>query len=142
MSSSLKLVRQYELLEEDELKFLLKKEQRERRQFYRAVYVIMILCFTIPFFAAWVRAVTASYLSWRYFLRRVQRDISHGTKTIERVHITRKLFMPQTSSYFFYLDSPTKLSIEVGDKDYHKMREGDEVNIEYTTYAQIYLGYF
>ena len=164
--SSLKLVRELELLNEDEMAFLRKKELRERRQFYKAVRAIMIGCFLLPFFAAWVRAfagapnafsyghyfagvgvllgitLTASYLSWRAFLGRVQRDIRGGTKTIERAHITRKLFMPHNSTYFFYLDSPNKLSIEVGGKDYQNMKEGDEVNIEYTTYSQIYLGYF
>jgi hypothetical protein len=50
--------------------------------------------------------------------------------------------MPVNNSYFFYLSSAIKLSIEVEEYDYRRLEKGDEVNIEYTTFSQMYLGYF
>lgn len=162
----MQLVRYLEQLNEDELAFLQKKERRDRHHFYRAVRVIMIVCFIIPFGFAWICALTGQpdafsyvkyfigvgfllcfagfciYMSYYYYLRKTQLDIRRSTKTIERAHITEKKFMPQNNTYYFYLDSPTKLSIEVSDEHYHQMKEGDEVNIEYTTESKMYLGYF
>lgn len=162
----MEIVRYLEPLNEDELAFLEKKERRERYHFYRTIRVIMIVCFIIPFIIAWVSALAGApnafsyrkyfagvafllgfaglciYLSYYYYLRKTQVDIRTHTKTIERAHITEKKFMPQNNTYYFFLDSPTKLSIEVSDADYHRLNEGDEVNIEYTTVSKMYLGYF
>lgn len=155
-----------EALEQDELDFLLRKEHRDRTLFYRTLTVLMVICFIIPFGFTWVRALhgvkaafsygyyfgltgllltisgVSAYISYRVYLWRVQRDIRFHTKTIERTHITRKLFVPHNGTYHFYLDSPTRLSIEVKEKDYHLFNDGDEVNIEYSTYSKQYLGYF
>jgi len=75
-------------------------------------------------------------------LRKLHADIRHRTKTIEQTHITRKQYMPQNNTCYFYIDSPTMLSIEVSADDFNRLNEGDEVNIEYTTYSKIHLGYF
>lgn len=160
------IIYETETLDRDELLFLRRKEAKERHQLFKVVRAMMILGFICPFLVAWVQALNgvpdpfsmktyflsvlfllvfagvAVYLAYRQNLRRVQLDISHGTKLIERVHVTRKLYMPQNNTWFFYLDSPTRLSIEVSELDYQRMEPGDEVSIEYTSYSRMYLGYF
>jgi len=155
-----------EPLETDEIVFLVKKEEKERKQYYRVFSLLMVLSFIIPFAGAWYRAydgapnafsmprffvsaaillaisASALYLVYKVNLRKVQTDIKERTKTIECAHVVRKLYMPQNNSYFLYLDSKNKLSIEVGENDYHRLDTGDEVNIEFTTHARLYLGYF
>jgi hypothetical protein len=152
-------------LSKDEIYFLRRKERVERKQFYRVVRMLLLLCFSCPFVVAWIRALAgaddpfgaftyfasvgflmsfggaAAYVSYRTHLMRVQRDLRGGTKTIERVHILRKQYMPQTSEYFFYIDSESKLSIEVSADDYTRFQRGDELTIEYTTHSRHYLGY-
>lgn len=163
---SLEIVKYREPLSNDELSFLQKKEEKERKQFYKVARVFMIMSFICPFVVAWFRALEGSEnpfsityyfgsvlflmgfsglgLYWGYYnnLRKVQQDITNGTKTIERTFITRKQYMPLKNSYFFYLSSAVKLSIEVNEYDFRRLENGDELNIEYTTYAKLYLGYF
>lgn len=155
-----------EPLEAEELAFLQKKEEKDRRQFYKVVKVLMVLCFTVPYIIGWLRywakiknpfsylfyfgsvafllffTTLVCYISYYYYLRKVQSDIRSNTKIIERTHITRKHFMPLNNTFHFYLDSPNQLSIEVDENDYRMMKEGDEVNIEYTGVSKMYLGYF
>lgn len=162
----LQLLRHNEPLDADEVAFLRRKEERERKQFYKLIRRLMLFAFIIPFAMAWFRAAEGDELAFsfaRYFfgvffllvftsvvtyiayhrtLRRVQFDIKHRTKTIESTHITRKQYMPHNNTYYFYLDSPNKLSIEVQEHDYRRMDSGDELSIEYTTYSKQYLGYF
>ncbi len=163
---SVELIQYREPLNRDELAFLKKKEERERKQLYKIIRVFMILCFVCPFIVAWFRAIAGfenpfsplNYflgvlflilfsgfgIYWGYYhnLRKVQLDIRKGTKTIERTYITRKQYMPSSNSYFFYLTSAVKLSIEVDEYDFRRLEKGDEVSIEYTTFSRIYLGYF
>ena len=87
-------------------------------------------------------AGAGTFISYRNNLYTIQRDLRKGTKTIERTTITRKRFMPQTNTCYFFLDSPTKLSIEVSQEYFDRLGAGDEVNIEYSTYGKAYLGYF
>lgn len=160
------LQRYYEPLNADELSFLKRKEEKERRQYYRAFRLLMFMSFIIPFTGAWYRAYDGApnafsvsrffasafalvfmsaggtWISYRLNLRKVQADIRQGTKTIEASTIVRKQFMPQNHTYYFYISSPKKLSIEVSQNDFYRLSEGDEVNIEYTTHAGVYLGYF
>lgn len=161
------LIRYYvEPLNNEELNFLQKKEQQDRKQLYKVVRALLFLCFIIPFIVAWFRALNGAtnpfsylayfvtvivlltisciglYLAYHSNLQLVRRDIHHRTKTIEQTHITRKQYMPQNNTWYFYLDSPTRLSIEVNEADFQRLREGDELNIEYTTYAKLHLGYF
>lgn len=138
----------------------------ERKQYYKIYSMLMILSFLVPFAGAWYRAAggvanafsplryfgftafllflssLAVGLSYRLYLRKVFWDLKAHTKTIELSHIVRKQFMPQNNSYHFYIDSPNRLSIEVSQDDFYHMDEGDEVSIEYTTHAKIFLGYF
>lgn len=162
----LQLYRYNEPLNREEIAFLRKKAEKERGQFYRIIRILMIFCFVCPFIIAWFRAMNdvpdpfsylyffcavlflalfsgfAVYIGYYTTLRKIQMDINRCTKTVERTHITRKQYMPQNNTYYFYLSSPTKLSIEVNVDDYHAMDKGDELNIEYTTNAKFYLGYF
>ncbi|RYE23471.1 MAG: hypothetical protein EOP51_10405 [Sphingobacteriales bacterium] len=160
------LIRYNEPLEAEEIAFLQRKETRERRQFYKVIRVLMILCFVCPFIVAWFRAAdgaenpfsyqayfigvvfllcfagTGVYIAYRRSLYQLHADLRNLTKTVECTHITRKQFMPHNNTFYFYLDSPNKLSIEVSEADFRSMEAGDELNIEYTTYSRQYLGYF
>ncbi len=162
----MQLFRYNEPMNGHELGFLQRKEEKERKQFTKLVRILMIICFVIPFIIAWLKATNNErdpfsyssyffgvgllllicavilYPAYTYTLGKLQRDIGTGTKTIELTHITRKQYMPQNNTYHFYLNSPNKLSIEVSENDFHRMAEGDELNIEYTTVSKMYLGYF
>lgn len=162
----MQLYRYNEPLEKEELAFLVKKEEKERRQFYKLIRVFLVFCFVCPFVVVWFRAWNgvenpfsylfyfggvlflvcfcgfAVYMGYRMSLYKVQQDLRAGTKSIERTTITRRQYMPQNNTYYFYLSSPNKLSIEVSVDDYHAMKDGDELSIEYTTCAKMYLGYF
>lgn len=163
---TIEVVKYQESLNNDELAFLRRREERERRQTYKIIRVFMILCFLCPFIVAWFRALggqenpfslfhyfigvvfllcfSAAGIYWGYYhnLRRVQLDLKYATKTIERVFITRKQYMPVNNAYFFYLSSAVRLSIEVSEPDYRRLEVGDELNIEYATYSRMYFGYF
>jgi hypothetical protein len=163
---SLALQRYIEPLDVTELQFLERKEGKERKQYYKVYRILMFFSFLIPFIAAWYRAYDgapnafsipkffagtstllflstfSTYASYRLNLRKIQLDLKHGTKTIETHRITRKMFVPTKNTYHFYIDSKVKLSIEVSDKDFVRLREGDEISIEYSTHAKQYFGYF
>lgn len=155
-----------EALTPEELQFLKDKDEKETRAFFRAVRVFMFICFIIPFIVAWMRAMDGdenpfelgayfmgvtfllcftglcAWLAYRRSLQKVKADIRHNSKTIERTRITRRQYMPQNNTYYFYLSSPNKLSIEVSESDYYMLKDGDELNIEYSTHAKLYFGYF
>jgi len=153
-------------LTKDELTFLKRKEEKERRQLYNVMRVLMIMCFVCPFAGAWIKALKgdalafsylyyflgvgfllffsgiAVYWSYHLHLYKVQQDIRGGIKIIESVRITRKQYMLSNNSYYFYLSTPVKLSIEVQEDDYRNYEKADEIHIEYTPYSRQYLGYF
>ncbi|RYD55677.1 MAG: hypothetical protein EOP56_15275 [Sphingobacteriales bacterium] len=160
------LIRYNEPMTYDELDFLSKKEAGERAQYYRFIRIAMILSFICPFVIAWLKAIegmddpfsivsyfggvllllafsgVAIWLTYKRNLGKIHSDLHYKTKTIEQTHITRKQFVPQNNTYHFYIDSPIKLSIEVTPDDYRRLDKGDELSIEYSTYSQLYLGYF
>lgn len=154
-------------LTDTELDFLLKKYERETKNFYRVLSIFMIICFVIPFVVAWVRAfggdgskafsyfqyflgvgylmsflAICAWVTYRRTLHKIKQDITQCSKTIERSRITRKQHIQHNNEYYFYLDSPNKLSIEVTEPDFYMLKEGDEINIEYSTNAKLYFGYF
>lgn len=163
---AVEIVRYLEPLNEEERAFLKRKETHDRRQLYKSVRILLIICFALPFAMAWGEAIAGvpnpfSYgkyflgagtllfltgggtlIAYRSNLYRIHRDLRAGTKTIERAVITRKRFMPQTNTCFVFLNSPNKLSIEVSQHHFDRMNVGDEVNIEYSTYGKAYFGYF
>lgn len=155
-----------ELMSEEELSFLIKKDERETSLFYKVLTVMMTICFILPFIVAWFRAANGEerpfeygyyflgvgfllsfvgmsvYATYRHVLGKLKADIKKKTKTVERAKIIRKQKVRQNSTYYFYLDSPVKLSIEVAEIDYYRLGEGDEINIEYSEKAKFYFGYF
>jgi hypothetical protein len=162
----MELVRHTEPMDADELAFLKRREGRDRRGYYQVMKIFMSLSFILPFAMAWFRAFNGEddpfsygyyfagvgfllcfssgvmYIGYYSGLRKLRRDIHDRTKTIERTHITRKQFMPRVGRYYFFLDSPNRLSIEVNSSDYNTMDSGDELSIEYTTHSKVYLGYY
>jgi hypothetical protein len=163
---SVEIVRYLEPLNAEEIAFLRRKEIRERRQLYKTVRILTMICFAFPFAMAWGQAIVGvpnpfsygryftgvgillfltaggTWMAYKSNLYNVHKDLKRGTKTIERATITQKRFMPQNNTCYFFLDSPTKLSIEVASEYYDRLNIGDEVNIEYSTYGKSYFGYF
>jgi hypothetical protein len=149
-----------------ELHFLEKREMTDRKQYYKAYRILMILSFSIPFATAWYRAydgapnafsalrfflaagvlltisTVATYLTYKANLHKIQLDLRERTKTIETSHITRKLYVVARNVCYFYINSRVKMSIEVTADDYERLMEGDEISIEYSTHSKLYLGYF
>jgi len=150
----------------EELGFLRKKEARERNMYYKVYRILMLMSFIFPFAGAWYQAYEgaenvfspfryffivgillgisslAVFVSYRHNMRHLQKDIKQCTKTIETIHVVRKTYIANTKSYYFYIDSRVKLSIEVSEADFFRFGEGDEMNVEYATYSKEFLGYF
>lgn len=163
---SLDVIRYKEPLQEDERAFLIQKETRDRRQFFKVLQVVLLLCFILPFAMAWGEAIVgkpnpfsfrlyfigvgvlvsltagAAFVAYRSNLYLLYRDLRANTKTIERTIISRKYVMQPTQKCFFYIDSKTMLSIEVSPLDFDNFDVGDEVNIEYASFSKSYFGYF
>ncbi|MEO6833724.1 MAG: hypothetical protein ABI378_13935 [Chitinophagaceae bacterium] len=163
---SLELVRYHEPLQEEERAFLIRKETRDRRQFFKVLQIVLVICFILPFAMAWGEAIVgkpnpfsfklyfigvgtlvglttgAALVSYRSNLYLLYRDLRANTKTIERTTISRKYLMRPTQKCFFYLNSKIRLSIEVSEEDFDNFEVGDEVNIEYATFSKSYFGYF
>ncbi len=160
------LIRYTEPLATEERAFLVRRVQREQKGFFRLARALAVLCFIIPFLFAWYKAAEGMprpfaagpyfagvgflmtlagaglWFSYMRTLSSLVADLRRGTKTVEQTHITRKVFMPGNSTYYFYLDSPTRLSIEISEEDYQRMAVGDELSIEYSSTGQVYFGYF
>lgn len=160
------LIRHKEPLNAEERIFLKKKERRERKQFLKVIRVMLLLCFLIPFLFSWYRAIedvpdpfsysfyflgvsflvcfsgTVVWIVYNSNLRKLQRDIRKNQKVVEQVRITRKQFMKVDNTFYFYLNSPVRLSIEVSAEIYNSLDEGDELNIEYLPQTKFYLGYY
>ena len=83
-----------------------------------------------------------SYLSYVRTLKKLVLDLKERTKMVEKTEIVRKQFMALTQTYHFYIQSPVRLSIEVSAPDFEKYQVGDEINIEYSSHALEYFGYF
>lgn len=160
-----------EILTEDELAFLKKKANKEERTFQKLIKVMLVGAIIISFAGAWKniqndRKVfnTETIFSWEnYFitlitlsvifliairfsrsteLSKIKKDIRQKKKIIERVIIKRKTFLPHNNTFHFYLNSISKLSIEVNEQDFEILEEGDEISIEYAQNSGIYFGYF
>lgn len=84
----------------------------------------------------------ASAYTYRRTLGRLMKDIRSGMKTVEQTRVDRKLHMESNGTYHFYLKSTFKLSVEVSREDFEAYEDGDEINIEYSTYSRVYFGYF
>ncbi len=155
-----------EQITDDELKFLKDKELEERQPYYKVYRLFMIASFVFPYIFAWYRAkdgITTAfskirfftvagillfvftfimYVTYRVFHYKLQLDIKHKTKTIDTNKITGKTYVANSKTYHFYLDSLTKISIEVSQNDFYNFEIGDEICIEYFTLSQEYIGYY
>jgi uncharacterized membrane protein len=149
-----------------EIEYLRRKEEKDRRMYYKVLRILMFMSFIIPFITAWYREYDgapnafsyikffgsagtllfisgfATYMSYRVYLRGIQRDLKERTKTIETSQITKKVYVQVSNTYHLYISAQSKLSIEVSAADYMTYNEGDEVSIEYGTYSKEYFGYF
>lgn len=155
-----------EPLEASELDFLTKKAEKEKRLYKKILIALLSGSIIFSFGGAWkyILKGNLSVFSWEnYFitlsilgtisagaiwfsvynnLRKVLLDLRYKTKIIERVLIKRKTFLPHNNTFHFYLNSYEKLSIEVDEAHFNELSEGDEVNIEYSSNARVYFGYF
>lgn len=84
----------------------------------------------------------ASYIYYARTLKKLLQDIRNGYKTIQPTTIIRKQFVAFNNTYHFFLKATIRLSIEVSQEDYEMYQEGDEINIEFSTYSKNYFGYF
>lgn len=75
-------------------------------------------------------------------IKEIKKDLIGKSKVIEPVLILSKRFIDINNSYFFFLKSKIKYSIEVTEDVYHQYEEGDEINIEYSRFGKEYFGYF
>ena len=168
-----------EPMNESELSFLKKKEEKERRIFFRTVRNLSVLFIIIPcclgiimesitrrnatpaiaalrekedphvylyYFLGMVFLLllvgVGSFVSYNRTLKRLLKDIRSGKKTVEQTTVSRKQFIESNNTYHFYLNSTFRLSIEVSKEDYENYAEGDEINIEYSSFSRNYFGYF
>ena len=146
--------------------FLVKKEANERKVYYKVFRILMAFSFGGPFVGSWYRAYEgaanafsyskfflatgvllfissfATFVSYRFNLRKIQRDIRYRRKIIDTTYITRKVYIEQNNTCYFYLNSLIKLSIEVTPIDFQNFNEGDELSIEYAAESKEYFGYF
>ncbi|MBS1588797.1 MAG: hypothetical protein JST52_04205 [Bacteroidetes bacterium] len=162
---SLELIKYTQPLSKDELNFIKRKAQEERLQLRKIILIFVCLSLGCPLAVSAVRFFVANEsffsllqylvgvvflllfsgvgLYWGYIhsLRKLEQDLSQQTKTIERVVVTKKQYMPLNHEYYVYLTSVVKLSIEVSEADFRELKEGSELEISYTTMSQLYLGY-
>lgn len=168
-----------EPMNESELSFLKKKEEKEKRLFIRTVRNLSVLFIIIPcclgiimeslkrsgdtpamaairekedphvylyyFFGMLFLLLVVgivSFVSYSRTLKKLSKDIRIGRKTVEETTVSRKMFIESNNTYHFYLNSTFRLSIEVSKEDYENYAEGDEINIEYSSYSKNYFGYF
>lgn len=109
-----------------------REEQDPRVYFYYVAGMLILL----------LLLAMGSYISYLRNLRPLLKDIRQGNKTIESTEISRKQSVSSNNTYHFFLRSTYKLSIEVSQEDYELYQEGDEINIEYSTFSKVYFGYF
>lgn len=98
--------------------------------YFIAMAFILVLIFVV------------GYITYLRTMKGMVRDLKYRNKIIEQAEVTRKLYMPQNNTYHLYINSPTRISIEVSREDYNSFNEGDEINIEYSQYSKNYFGYF
>lgn len=109
-------------------------EDKEDPYFVRNYFIAMVVLLLL--------VAIASLIYYYRNLWKVNKDLKRNLKSIEEAVIERKQFIESNHSYHFYIASRTQLSIEVSKADFEKFEEGDEINIEYSTYSKVYFGYF
>lgn len=84
----------------------------------------------------------AAYVGYRFGYNKFQLDIRKKLKVIETVVIHKKHHVDINDSFFFFIHSKIRSSIEVSPEDFKYYQVGDEINIEYSLHAKEYFGYF
>jgi len=110
----------------------LRKEQEPRVYLYYVLGMIVLLLIV----------AVGSYIVYARSLKPLRKDIRLGNKTIENTEISRKQYVNSNDTCHFFLRSTFRLSIEVSKEDFELYEEGDEINIEYSTFSRVYFGYF
>ncbi len=155
-----------EPLEEDELAFIQKRNEKESKAYVLGMNMVLIASVAIPFVVALIYKIRfqrtdimiqaflyalcitlsfsaiVSFFSYRRSLFDIRKDLKEKTKIVESSLITEKKFMPLNNTWHFYLDNAFKYSIEVSEDDFHRFHVNDEINIEYSTYSKEYFGYY
>ncbi len=83
-----------------------------------------------------------SILGYHQNVGKIFKDIKQKNKTIEQTVVSRKKYMPHNNTFHLFLQSASKLSIEVTEAEYSLYNKGDEINIEYASVSKYFLGYF
>lgn len=107
----------------------------ERAQEPTGVYIAVVVFLLLIYFLI-------IFLAFKVNVKPLLKDLKGNTKVIEQVNIKEKKYMPQNNTYHLYVQSVNRVSIEVSEQDYKKFQLGDEVNLEFTPNASIYLGYY
>lgn len=102
---------------------------------------ILELC-SITLFVIYLVMAVAFIFAYYFTVYDMHRDINKGFKIVERVVIAQKRYMRLNNTYHFYFIRASKLSSEVSAQDFEMYQEGDEINLEYTPFAGVELGYF
>lgn len=160
------VVRYLETLTREETAFLKRHLATARKSLYKLFSFCMVLSFILPFASAWKEAIEgepAAFSPFKYYmgvaylllislviagisfwrnLRPLLRDIMGGQKVVELTTINRKVHIPQNHSYHLYISSTIAMSIEVEERIYYYLKEGDEINLLFAPHSLLSLGYF
>lgn len=109
---------------------------REKEDPHAYLYYFLGMLFLL------IMVAIGSFISYNRTLKRLAKDIRNGRKTIEQTIVTRKQYIESNNTYHLFVRSTFRLSIEISPEDYERYQEGDEINMEYSTYSGNYFGYF
>jgi hypothetical protein len=154
----------------DELEFIQRRYRSESKIYMRAMNVLLVLGTLAPlafciflifsrpskelsmsvlynvFFVGFIFMMLfvgfIAFVSYRVKLLAYHRDKIKKQKVVELTNIKQKKYMKLNDTYHFYLNSPTKYTIEVSPADFEKYQLGDEISIEYAQYSKEYFGYY
>ncbi len=156
----------YELLSEDELNFLQQKKNKHHRIFQKITRTCLLIQLISPFlvstqypnyvdeissielFYFYCAVLTCCLLAicmfgcYMYLLYNLKKDLNHKIKRIEHCLIQSKKQMPLHQRAYFYINSPTKISIEIDEKNFDLYEIGDEINVEFAQFSDEYFGYY
>ncbi|MBP6624552.1 MAG: hypothetical protein KA198_05235 [Chitinophagaceae bacterium] len=156
----------YEILSEDELHFLEQKKNKQQQIFKKITRICLLIQLIFPFLVStqypnYVDEISSIELfyffsalltvcilaltmfgTYMYLLYNLKKDLNHKTKRIEHCVIQSKKRMPLNGSVYFYINSPTKISIEANLHDFDMLEIGDEINLEFAQFSDEYYGYY
>jgi len=155
-----------EPLEEAEIIFVLRRYQQASKDYMRIMNVLLLssgvipviiacmfwlfdgnpeLIFRIFFFLLFALLFFFIIIACVFYFLQVfnkYRDATLKTKFVERCAIREKKYVQVNNTFHFYVDSQVTYSIEIAASEYNDYEVGDEINIEYSRYDKVFLGYF